>query len=334
VRFTQAIDAAIKREMEGDPRIFVMGEDVHGMRPELFGEFGPKRVRSTPISEAAFVGAGVSAAMAGMRPIVELIMVDFVAVAMDAVLNHMAKVDAFSGGRWKVPMVLRAPCGGGLGDGGQHEQCLWGMLGGVPGLTVVVPSTPADAAGLMRSAIASDGPVVFMEHKLLSDLLRETLGTGGRDNISLDVPEAGAEEDVSDDLPLVPIGEAAIRREGADLTIVSVGVAVHRAIEAAGGLASEGVDAEVIDLRTVRPLDVDTVVASVDKTGKLLVVDEDFEQFGLSGELAAVTLEHGLTPRYARVCVQGTLPFARDLELASLPNVARISEAARALVKR
>jgi pyruvate dehydrogenase E1 component beta subunit len=333
VRFTQAIDAAIKKEMEDDPRIFVMGEDVHGMRPELFGEFGAKRVRSTPISEASFVGAGVAAAMAGMRPIVELIMVDFVAVAMDAVLNHMAKVDAFSGGRWKVPMVLRAPCGGGLGDGGQHEQCLWGMLGGIPGLTVVVPSTPADAAGLMRSAIASDGPVVFMEHKLLSDLLRETLGTGGRDNVTLDVPDSGAEGEVSADLPLVPIGEAVTRREGADLTIVSVGVAVHRALEAANTLAGEGIDAEVIDLRTVRPLDADAVVTSVKKTGKLLVVDEDFEQFGLSGELAAVTLERGLTPRYARVCVQGTLPFARDLELASLPNVARIVEAARSLAK-
>ncbi len=332
MRFGQAIDAAVRLEMDADPRVFVMGEDVHGLRPELFAHFGPERIRATPISEGAFVGAGVAAAMAGMRPIVELIMVDFVAVAMDAVLNHMAKVDAFSGGRWKVPMVLRAPCGGGLGDGGQHEQCLWGMLGGIPGLTVVVPSTPGDAAGLMRSAIAFEGPVVFMEHKLLSDLWRETLGTGGRDNVSFDVPAAGVEEDVSEALPLVPIGEAAIRRQGGDVTVVSLGVSVHRALEAAAALATNGIEAEVIDLRTVRPLDAATVVRSVNETGRLLVVDEDFERFGLSGELAAITLEHGLTPRFARVCVRGTLPFARDLEQASLPNVGRIVEAARALL--
>jgi len=333
MRFGQAIDAAIRHEMEDDPRIIVMGEDVHGLRPELFAHFGAKRVRSTPISEGAFVGAGVAAAMAGLRPVVELIMVDFVAVAMDAVLNHMAKVDAFSGGRWKVPMVLRASCGGGLGDGGQHEQCLWGMLGGIPGLVVVVPSTPADAAGLMRSAIAHEGPVIFLEHKLLSDLWRESLGTGGRDNVELDVPAAGVEGDVQSDLPPVPFGEAEVRRVGGDITVASLGVGVHRALEAAADLSAEGVECEVLDLRTVRPLDASAIVTSVRKTGRLLVVDEDFEQFGLSGELAARVLEAGLTPRYARVCVEGTLPFARDLEQASLPNVERISAAARSLTR-
>ncbi|MGF1465019.1 MAG: alpha-ketoacid dehydrogenase subunit beta [Sandaracinaceae bacterium] len=334
MRFGEAIDTALSQAMADDPRIIVLGEDVHGLRPELYAHFGPERVLPTPISEGAFVGAGVTAAMAGLRPVVELIMVDFVGVAMDAVMNHMAKVAAFTGGRWRVPMVLRASCGGGLGDGGQHEQCLWGLLAGIPGLIVVVPSTPADAGGLMRSALASEDPVVILEHKLLSDLWRESLGGDVRETVTLDVPAAGAEGEVPLPIPAVPIGEAVRRRAGDEITLVSLAVGVHRALEAAERLAERGIGCDVLDLRTVRPLDGATVLESVERTGRLLVVDEDYEQFGLSGELAARALEAGLTPRFGRVCVRETLPFARDAEARALPNVARIEEAAAALMAR
>ncbi|QDG50643.1 pyruvate dehydrogenase [Persicimonas caeni] len=324
--YDEAIDAAIDGAMARDERVVVMGEDIHTLRSGLYARYGEGRVMPTPISEAAFVGAGVAAAMAGLRPIVELMMADFAGVAMDAILNHMAKVETFSGGAWRCPMVLRMGTGGGYGDAGQHQQALWGMLGGIPGLDVVVPSTPADAFGLMRTAILQPTPVVFMEHKLLSASWLEFLGRGGRQTVSFDVPTAGARGEVDVEADPTPIGEAAVRRRGDDLTMVSLGVGVHRAIEASERLADDGVSCEVIDLRSVRPLDRPTVAESVQKTGRLLVVDEDYEQFGLSGELAALVLEAGLTPRYARVCVRQTLPFSAELERQALPNVTRIIE--------
>jgi pyruvate dehydrogenase E1 component beta subunit len=330
LRFGQAIDAAVAAAMARDPRVVVLGEDVHMLRAPLYARFGKERVLAAPISEAAFTGAAVGAAMAGLRPVVELMLVDFLGSCLDAVLNQMAKVEAFSGGRWRCPLVVRAACGGGYGDGGQHEQALWGLLGGIPGLTVVVPSTPGDAHGLMTAALRHDGPVVFLEHKLLSETWLESLGRGGRETVSFDVPADGAEGEVAEGVE-VAIGRAAVRRGGNDLTIVSLAVGVHRALEAAERLGGEGLSCEVIDLRTVRPLDVEAVVASVGRTGRLLVVDEDYRESGLSGELAAVALEAGLTPRYRRVCLEGTLPFARRLEEAALPGVERILEAARRL---
>lgn len=325
MKFGEAVDRAVADAMERDPAIVVMGEDVHGLRPGLYARFGASRVRPTPISEAAFVGAAVGAAMAGLRPIAELMMVDFVGSCLDAVLNHMAKLEGFSGGTWKAPVVVRAACGGGYGDGGQHEQALWSMFGGFPGLTVVAPSTPADAYGLMASALAHDGPVVFMEHKLLSELWLEVLGRGGRSTVSFDVPPDGAEGEVASEP--VPLGAAAVRREGKDVTIASLAVGVHRALAAADALAGRGVSCEVVDLRTVRPLDAKTIASSVGKTGRLVVVDEDYRECGLSGEVAAVALEAGLRPAYRRVCLEGTLPFARRLEDAALPNVERIVRA-------
>jgi pyruvate dehydrogenase E1 component beta subunit len=270
--------------------------------------------------------------MAGLRPVVELYMVDFIAVAFDAVLNHMAKLEGFSGGAWKAPLVIRAPSGGGYGDGGQHGQSLWGTLASIPGLTVVVASTPADAYGLMSSALGHDGPVVFMEPKLLSEEWLEFLGSGGRDTVTFDVPAEGALGPVPGPPHTTPFGNAAVRRQGNDVTVVSVAVGVHRALEAAAKLDTSGVSCEVIDLRSLRPLDTATVVESVTKTGRLLVVDEDYREFGLAGELAAICLEAALSPRYARVCVEDTLPYARPLEDAALPNVNRIVEAARSLV--
>jgi pyruvate dehydrogenase E1 component beta subunit len=326
-----AVDRAIGDAMARDDSIVLIGEDAPMLRAPLLARFGADRVLAAPISEAAFFGAAAGAAMAGLRPVVELYMVDFVAVAFDAVLNHIAKLEGFSGGNWKAPLVIRAPSGGGYGDGGQHGQSLWGTLASIPGLAVVVASTPADAYGLMTTALSHDGPVVFMEPKLLSEDWLEFLGRGGRDTVTFDVPAEGAVGAVPDPPHATPFGQAAVRREGTDVTIVSVAVGVHRALEAAAKLHVNDVSCEVIDLRSLRPLDVGTVVRSVTKTGRLLVVDEDYREFGLAGELAAVCLEAALSPRYARVCVEDTLPYARHLEDAALPNVDRIVQAATAL---
>jgi pyruvate dehydrogenase E1 component beta subunit len=258
---------------------------------------------------------------------VELYMVDFLGVGLDAVLNHMAKLQTFTDGSWSCPVLIRAPSGGGYGDGGQHGQSLWGMLAAIPGLTVVVPSNPADAYGLTRTALAHDGPVILLEPKLLSAEWLEFLGSGGRETVTYDVPDAGARGEVPPN-HTVPFASAAVCRHGNDLTIVSVAVGVHRSLGAAERLAAEGVICEVIDLRSLRPLDREAVVLSVARTGRLLVVDEDYCAYGLSGEMSAAVLEAGLAPSYARVCLEDTLPYASDLERAALPNVERIVAAA------
>jgi pyruvate dehydrogenase E1 component beta subunit len=331
--FAEAIEDALCQAMREDSRIVILGEDVHAIRRNLYVRFGEKRVRATPISESAFAGAGVAAAMAGLRPVIDLYMVDFLGVAMDAVLNHAAKVASFSAGRWSAPLVIRAGCGGGYGDGGQHEQSLWGWLAHIPGLTVLVPSTPADAGGLMLAALEHDGPVIYLEHKLLADYWLEFLGSGGRKTVSYDIPPQGARGAVPDKWEAVPIGKAAIRREGEDLTMVSVGASVHRCLEAAKALEPQGVSVEVIDLRTVSPLDTEMILDSLGKTRRLLVVDEDYQGFGLSGELAAVALEAGILVKYGRVCTEGTIPYAREKEDETLPNVGRIVRKGEEMVR-
>ena len=322
--YAGAIEDALAQAMAADPRVVTFGEDVHGLRMNLYARFGESRVRPAPISEAAFVGAAVGAAMAGLRPVVEVMMVDFLAVAADAVVNHAAKVDVFSGGRWTAPMVLRCGCGGGYGDGGQHQQAVWGWLAHVPGLKVAVPSTPADAGGLLTAAIADDGPVVFMEHKLLADDWRTYLGSGGRETVEYDVPAAGREGEVPERWAPTPMGEAAVRRTGDDLVMVGVGVGIHRAAEAAELLAERGVEATVLDLRTVRPLDREAIVVHARRTGRVLVVDEDYREYGVSGEVAAELLEADVAPAYGRVCVDDTIPFAAEAERHALPHVRRI----------
>jgi pyruvate dehydrogenase E1 component beta subunit len=331
--FTQAVDDALTQAMADDPRIIVFGEDIPMLRRNLLVRFGPKRVRGTPISESVFLGAGVAAAMAGLRPVVEMYMVDFLGVCMDALLNHAAKVEAFSGGKWTAPVVVRAPCGGGYGDGGQHEQSLWGWLSHIPGLTVLVPSTPADAGGLMLAALQHDGPVIFLEHKLLSETMLEFLGSGGRQTVQFDVPAEGAKGAVPNQWEPLPIGKAVQRREGGDVTIVSLGVGVHRAQEAAQTLEAEGISAGVLDLRSVSPLDKTAVCEMVARTGRLLVVDEDYEAFGLSGELSAILLEAGVSFKFARVCTQTTIPYARHLEDQVLPNRQRICAGVKRLME-
>jgi len=331
--FSQAIDDSLAQAMADDPRIVLFGEDTPLLRRNLLVRFGPKRVRGAPISESAFLGAGVAAAMAGLRPVVEMYMVDFLGVCMDALLNHGAKVEAFSGGKWTAPVVVRAPCGGGYGDGGQHEQSLWGWLAHIPGLTVLVPSTPADAGGLMLAALQHDGPVIFLEHKLLSETWLEFLGSGARRTVQFDVPAEGTKGTVPQKWEPVPIGKAVLYRAGDDVTIISVGVGVHRAREAAQALETEGISAAVLDLRTISPLDKTAVCETVAQTGHLLVVDEDYEGFGLSGELSAVVLEAGISCKYARVCTQTTIPYARHLEDQILPNKQRICASVRQLMQ-
>jgi pyruvate/2-oxoglutarate/acetoin dehydrogenase E1 component len=333
ISFSDAIDDALGQAMASDPRILLLGEDVQSLHAGLFMRFGRQRVRNTPISEAAFLGAAAAASMAGLRPVAEIMLVDFIGVAVDALLNHAAKVEAFSGERWRVPLVVRTACGGGYGDGGQHEQSLWGWLAHIPGLSVVVPSTPADAGGLMLAALALGSPVIFMEHKLISSLWLDFLGSGGRETVNYDIPAEGTRGLAPNIWEPLSIGTAAVRREGSDLTIVTLGVGVHRALQAAAMLEQQGISAGVVDLRSVSPLDKVTLCQEVGHTGRMLVVDEDYEGFGLSGELAAVALEGGLAFKYARVCTQTTIPYARHLEDKTLPSVERIVRACKQLVE-
>lgn len=318
--FTQAVDDALAQAMAEDPRIILLGEDVELLRRNLLVRFGPQRVRGTPISESGFLGAGVTASMSGLRPIVELYMVDFLGVCMDALLNEAAKIEAFSGGKWTAPLLVRAPCGGGYGDGGQHEQSLWGWLAHIPGLAVLVPSTPADAGSLMLAALQHDGPAIFLEHKLLSEAWLEFLGVGARATVGFDVPAEGRKGAVPDRWEPMPLGRAALRREGGDVTIVSVGVGVHRALEAAQMLEGEGISAGVLDLRTVAPLDAAAVCREVAKTGRLLVVDEDYQAFGLSGELAAIALEAGLNSSMAESALPQPSPMPDNWKTRLFPT--------------
>jgi pyruvate dehydrogenase E1 component beta subunit len=331
--FAQAIESALEQAMSEDERVVVFGEDVQMLRRNLLVRFGAARVRNTPISESAFLGAAVGAAMAGLRPVVEIMLVDFVGVALDALLNHAAKLEAFSGGRWSAPLVVRAACGGGYGDGGQHEQSLWGMLAGIPGLKVVVPSNPADAAGLMLSAIADDGPVVYLEHKLLSDYWLDYMGAGNRQTVTFDVPKAGAHGSVPTPPARVPIGVAATLRNGSDVGLVSLGVGVHRCVEAAERLSDHGFECTVLDLRSAAPVDRQAILNVAELTGHIVAVDEDYISAGLTGEIAAVLAEHGSHARFARVATTGTLPYSRIEEHHALPNVQRIITAVKRVLR-
>jgi len=331
--FSEAIEDALLQAMTEDSRIIYIGEDAHTYRLNLFIRFGDKRVRSAPISESAFLGAAVAAAMSGLRPVVEFVLVDFLGVAMDALLNHAAKIKDFSGGQWDVPLVVRAPCGGGYGDGGQHEQSLWGWLAHIPGLTVVVPSNPRDAGCLMLTALKQEGPVIYFEHGLLADAWLEYMGRGGRTTVQYDIPADGTSGNVPDRWVPLPLGKAAVLREGKDLTLVSLGVGVHRCLEAALTLETKGASACVIDLRTVVPLDREAIVEKVSASGRLLVVDEDYRSFGLSGELAAAVMEVGIPAKFRRVCTETTIPYARHLEDETLPSTEKILDAALALLE-
>lgn len=327
--FAAAVDAGLATAMAHDENVITFGLDVRLLRRDLLVRFGPDRVLDAPISESAYVHAAVTAAMAGLRPVTEVMMVDFLTVAWSALVNGAVEFPAFSDGAVRVPMVLRTSCGGGYGDGGQHEKCLWGMLATIPGLVVAVPSTPADAAGLMLAAVESDDTVVLLEHKLLADYWRDFLGGENRPSVSFDVPETGRTAEVPDPVVPIPLGRAAIRRDGSDVVLLSLGVAVHRCQRAAEVLAADGVDVAVVDLRAAAPIDADVILPLAGRCGRVVVVDEDPVHGGLSGEIAAMLLESGVRPAFTRVGVPGTLPFARRLEDSVLPSAASIVAAVR-----
>jgi pyruvate dehydrogenase E1 component beta subunit len=326
----KAMAEAIAQEMRRDSSVLVLGEDigqlggVFGNTRGLLEEFGPARVRDTPISETAFIGAAVGMATVGMRPVVELMFVDFFGVCMDAIYNLAAKNSYFSGGRAPVPMVLMTSVGGGYGDAGQHSQCLYGTFAHLPGMKVAVPSNAYDAKGLMTAAIRDDNPVIFMFHKALQGM--GWLGT-----------VQGAINDVPEDPYVVPFGEAAVVRGGRDLTIVGLGATVHLALDAAATLAKSGIEAEVVDLRSLVPLDRDGIVASVRKTGRLIVVDEDYHSYGVSGEILATVAERGwgtLKSAPQRVAFPDIpIPFSPALERPVLPSAAKIVAAARSILQ-
>lgn len=322
----KAMVEAIAQEMDRDPSVVYLGEDVgayggiFSSTTGLLDRFGPERIIDTPISETAFIGLGIGAATEGMRPVVELMFADFMGVCLDQIYNHMAKIHYFSGGNVRVPMVLTTAVGGGYSDGGQHSQCLWGTFAHLPGMKVVVPSTPADAKGLMASAIRDDAPVVYMFHKGIMGL-----PWMAKNRRAVDVVPEGEH--------LVPIGKARVAHEGDDVTVVTVSLSVHHALDVAERLAGEGVGVEVLDLRSLVPLDREAIVASVAKTGRLVVVDEDYLSYGLTGEVTATVVERD--PTLLRAPVQRVampdipIPYAHDLEYAVLPRPERIEAAVR-----
>jgi pyruvate dehydrogenase E1 component beta subunit len=322
---SRAMVEAVAHEMRENDEVFLMGEDVadyggiFSSAKGLRDEFGADRIMDVPIAETSYIGAGVGAAQAGMRPIVELMFVDFFGVAMDQIYNNMAKNTYMSGGSFNVPMVLTTAVGGTYNDAGQHSQTLYGTFAHLPGMKVVVPSTAYDAKGLMHTAIRDDDPVVYMFHKRL-------MGLGwmpSPDGPKTEVPEEAYE---------IPFGEADVKREGSDATVVTLGLHVHRAMEAADALADDGIDAEVLDLRTLAPLDTEAILESVRKTGRLVVVDEDYRSFGVTSEIAALASEHALDDLEAvkRVAIPDVpIPYARPLEDEVIPGVDDIADAVR-----
>ena len=327
---SKAISEAIGQEIERDERVFVMGEDIgtyggiFGATEGLLAKYGPDRVMDTPISETGFIGAAVGAAISGMRPIAELMFVDFFGVCMDQIYNHMAKIHYESGGNVSVPMVITTAIGGGYSDGAQHSQTLYGAFAHLPGMKIVIPSTPYDAKGLMTAAIRDDNPVLYFFHK-------GVMGLGWM------TPNARATGPVPEEPYVVPIGKADVKRAGTDVTIVTVSLMVHRALDAADALAAEGIEAEVLDLRSLVPLDREAIAESVRKTRRLLVVDEDYRSFGMSGEIMATAIEEAFdyldAPPVRLAYPDVPIPYSRPLEQFCLPNADTIAAAARHLTR-
>ena len=325
-----AISEGVAQEMERNENVFVMGEDVakyggiFGATGGLLDKFGPERVMDTPISETAFIGAATGAAMEGMRPIVELMFVDFFGVCMDQIYNHLAKNTYMSGGNVRLPVVLTTAIGGGYNDAAQHSQCLYALFAHTPGLKIVVPSNAYDAKGLMIEAIRDDNPVMYFFHKGIMGLPWMAYFTGS----TTQVPEEPY---------TVPFGQAKVVREGTDVTVVTLSQMVHKSMAAAEALAQDGISVEVIDLRTLVPLDKQTVLNSVRKTGRLCVADEDYLSFGLSGEIAAIVAENldtvELTGPVKRLAVPDVpIPYSRPLEQAAIPQVTHIESSVRGML--
>jgi pyruvate/2-oxoglutarate/acetoin dehydrogenase E1 component len=321
ITYAEAIREALRQEMRRDERVFLIGEDIgiyggaFGVTYGLLEEFGEERVRDTPISEQAIAGAATGAALTGMRPVAEIMFMDFVALAMEQLANQAAKIHFMFGGKAKVPMVLRTPAGAGTGAAQHHSQSLEAWLVHVPGLKVVMPSTPYDAKGLLLSAIRDDNPVIFVEHKLL-------YSTKGP------VPE----EEYA-----VPLGVADVKREGSDVTVVATSIMVQRALAAAEKLAQDGIEVEVVDPRTLKPLDTETITQSVEKTGRALIVHEAPKTDGFGAEVSARITE-GETFFYLEAPVRRLagmdvpIPYNRELERGVVPQEEDIMEAVREIV--
>ena len=321
ITYAQAINEALRECMLKDERVVLLGEDigcyggVFQVTAGLQNEFGPERVVDTPISEAGFVGASVGAALTGMRPVTEIMFIDFTTCCMDMIVNQMAKMNYMFGGRGKVPMVLRTNIGAGRGTAAQHSQSFHAFFMHIPGLYVVAPATPYDAKGLMIEAIQNDNPVIFVEHKKLYIEKGE-------------VPE----ESYS-----IPFGRADIKREGSDVTIVATHALVQRSLNIAEEMANEGIEVEVIDPRTLVPLDKETIINSVKKTGRLLVADEGHQTCGAAAEIAAMVAEEAiyyLKAPIKRVTAPNTpVPFSPPLEQAFIPDEKYLGPAVKMLME-
>ncbi|HEX6031845.1 MAG TPA: alpha-ketoacid dehydrogenase subunit beta [Tepidiformaceae bacterium] len=322
MRMRDALREALREEMIRDDRVFLMGEDIaayggsYAVTKGLQEEFGEERVRDTPISESVIVGAGVGAAMGGMKPMVEIMTINFSFVAFDQIINSASKLHHMSNGQFSVPLVLRMAAGAGSQLGATHSHSLEGLYAHFPGLKVVAPSNPADAKGLLKQSFRDENPVIFIEHSALYGLKGE-------------VPDGGDH--------LVPFGQASILREGTDVSIIGFGGSVHQAVRSAAMLyEQEGLSAEVIDLRTLRPLDVDTLVRSVKKTNRAVVVEDDWKFGGFAGELASIIMERAfdwLDAPVARVSGKDVpIPYNRNLEFAALPSEEDVVEAVLAMM--
>lgn len=320
--YLEAVREALTLEMRQNPEVFLMGEDIgvyggaFGVTRGMLEEFGPERIRDTPISEAVIAGASAGAALMGMRPVMEIMFMDFLTISMNQLVNQAAKMRFMFGGKASIPMVVRAPAGSGTGAAAQHSQSLENWFVHTPGIKVVAPATPYDAKGLLVTAIRDNNPVIFMEHKLLY-------------RVKGVVPA---------ELYNLPLGQAEIKRAGRDLTVLAYSIMVPRALEAAAQLAAEGIELEVVDLRSLKPLDKATIVTSVSKTGRVLIVHEAPITGGFGGELAAVVAESEafdfLDAPIRRLAGRDIpIPYNRTLERATVPQVEDIVVAAKAITR-
>ncbi|EXX90666.1 pyruvate dehydrogenase [Paenibacillus darwinianus] len=322
ITYLEAVREAMSQMMRENDDVFIMGEDIgvyggaFGVTRGMIEEFGAERVRNTPISESGISGAAVGAALTGMRPILELQFSDFITIATDQIVNQAAKIRYMYGGKAKVPMVLRTPAGSGTGAAAQHSQSLEAWMTHIPGLKVIQPSTAYDAKGLLRAAIEDDNPVIFYEHKLLY-------------RTKADVPEQPYS---------LPIGKADIKRQGKDVTVVATSIMVHKALEAAGQLKQDGIEAEVVDPRTLVPLDIETIAESVKKTGRLVVVHEAVKRGGYGAEIVSQVIESEAFD-YLDAPIQRLgglavpIPYNPILEKSAVPQVEDIVRAVKATFK-
>jgi len=324
--YRQVLNETLAQEMTRDENVFLMGEEIgvfegsYKVTAGLLDKFGPRRVRDTPIAEEGFVGAAIGAAMVGLRPVVEIMTINFIVVALDQILNHAAKIHYMFGGQTAVPMVIRTPGGGGQQLAATHSQNLEVWFAHIPGLKVVAPANPYDARGLLRSAIRDNDPVIFLEHLALY-------------NSKGEVPELEADNDYT-----IPIGLAEVKREGSDITIVSYSRMTSVALEVAEKMQGEGISCEVIDLRSLRPLDTATIINSVKKTSRAVVLEEDWRSYGIGAEIAATLQEEAFdyldAPVLRVASVEVPLPYSKPLEVAALAGPEQLENAIRRTVTR